>query len=168
MIPYNIESAITLMVDKMLPRYSRKDLGLLFTVRLGNFLYGPVDLQEQASVQILFVRPSNYTKVFSRVLPADGTGEWEQTSDHDSCWREDGFSLLLKQASILWENLRKQAGRKLSPNEVHEYNTIENDVQYVEVEYCPVGSKENHTFQVDLRCQLSLAEVAPQLGKVKP
>jgi len=101
------EYAIQHLVEKCLPRFSPVDV--VFHVQIdASFTLHPDDehaeddsINHRASINLLFHRPSNYTKVFWHVQFPDGPYKmlreipkdaWKMESDHDSCWTSDGLS----------------------------------------------------------------------------
>lgn len=89
------ESTIAAIVEAMLPRFSNENIGLHMKLEFrfnNNYKY----LINHLCLCLLFIRPSNYTKVFSR-MPTEIESlnpihnEMILQSDHDSCWRLDGL-----------------------------------------------------------------------------
>jgi len=107
-VDMNLEMSLSHVVEAMLPRFSDETLGLLISLDMGASDYGygeDGNTREREPLHIrrfpnlLFIRPSNYTKVYF-FEPEDGRWfgvhdnremVWELQSDHDSCWRSDGF-----------------------------------------------------------------------------
>jgi hypothetical protein len=97
----DIHQAIIAIVEAMLPRFT-KDKLLFISVRCNyDFYEEGVHIEHPAfTVNFIFHRPSNYTKVLFQVLdrvfisPYDLTA-MQLSSDHDSCWRSDGISSVL-------------------------------------------------------------------------
>jgi len=93
---------IPIIVEAMLPRHSALSVGLAMQLRhsveIVSKKSGETINNIAMNVAYLFVRPSNYTKVFTKVgeFPDKflGEHEWFMTCDHDSCWRSDGLSNL--------------------------------------------------------------------------
>lgn len=113
LIQIDADSTISTIVEAMLPRFSDSTLGLLIGVDLSWYDYGygkdgntkeRDETYLRSNVWFLFVRPSNYTKVYvyeERFTEDGTTGNpkyeelvWEQSCDHDSCWRTDGMRYL--------------------------------------------------------------------------
>lgn len=89
MITNDIENIVARMVEQLLPRFSGNDEGLIITLEFKN-LQGK---EPTKVLKLLFIRPNNYTKVFSQVLSVRGEvlSPWTFRSDHDSCWSSDGL-----------------------------------------------------------------------------
>jgi hypothetical protein len=134
---YNVSDPsefINQMVEIALPRFSPENVGLLFALEGRAFVKGshghnglcpaPKGLEDfhkrqqlssSTSEKILFIRPSNYTKVLRSTseLKLSQESLWELWSDHDSCWREDGSRRLVRQMidyllTQLKNNLRQE------------------------------------------------------------
>ena len=153
----NAESVIGSIVDAMLPRYSDTRLGLyiLFGMSMNDYGYGKdgntkerSELSVQRDLHFIFVRSSNYTKVFfwentdpepGRLPDPRESKEplvWDMVSDHDSCWRE-GFEHKLAQAYFDCAELfngRKIGKEKLTPRDLSTYNTLRGDPKYVRLD----------------------------------
>lgn len=106
----NAESAIAAIVEAMLPRFSDSQLGLHMSLDLHFADHGydaDGNTQERKPkgirrlIGFLFVRPSNYTKVFifdhndETGFPSHKPSEWFMGCDHDSCWRDAVGSRLM-------------------------------------------------------------------------
>ena len=85
----------------MLPRFSDKDLGLAITLDLREDNYNTNT--SRTIVQFIFKRPSNYTLVLANYSfnnfreyanPKYFIVPFAKQSNHDSCWRSDGLSVL--------------------------------------------------------------------------
>jgi len=71
----------------------------------------PTDCEASAQVHFLVFRPTNYTQVYAVVDDSWKTPEidqWALQSDHDSCWKTDGFSVL----NEVWFSLRDKTTPK--------------------------------------------------------
>ena len=177
-VTLDAEISIARIVETMLPRFSDRKLGLYFDIQLDLSDYGyGIDgdtlerepLNARSEVHMLFVRPSNYTQVYvliertgysiGRLHPLSEKYEWTQTSDHDSCWREDGFNLLTNEyfaLTALFKD-REKGGEKIAPCDLSHFNNLNNDPTYVETNIQPVNphaerySKESRQFMIDLK-----------------
>lgn len=84
MLTWNIETITTNLVETLLPRFT-EEIALSITWK---FSCGDTN----KTVEFLFYRPNNYTKVFVREQTGVKTwGGWTFRCDHDSCWRTDGL-----------------------------------------------------------------------------
>jgi hypothetical protein len=90
------ESTIAAIVELALPRFSPENrvLAMVLDVRVRKHSDGAKTLYW--NVQLMFHRPSNYTKVMWLVMkefkPTDTIHKWSVESNHDSCWRTDGLA----------------------------------------------------------------------------
>lgn len=98
-----IQHLLPQYIEAMFPRWMGMDLGLYFGLDMG--FTNPDDYENDIRMMrhVLIHRPMNYTKVL--VSPKTGFTEFQTTqftmgtrseyfnkySDHDSCWRSDGF-----------------------------------------------------------------------------
>ncbi len=96
------EGTIADIVESMLPRFSNKQLGLNMRLDIGAHEYSDSDSAEtnkksNTLIQFIFIRPNNYTKVFTHIVADDRRCfdslkfKANLTCDHDSCWRIDGL-----------------------------------------------------------------------------
>jgi hypothetical protein len=65
----------------------------------------PEDLQGSSDIHFLVYRPTNYTQVYALTndswsMPT-ADDEWLLYSDHDSCWKTDGFRVIDKEVERL-------------------------------------------------------------------
>jgi hypothetical protein len=102
----DLDNALAAIVEAMLPRFSPADLGLVIQLDLRaskHSVDSDDDEKSEASlVTFIIQRPHNYTKVLAkrtdfrhdRWLRPGVEIEMDMTSDHDSCWRSDGFRIL--------------------------------------------------------------------------
>ena len=115
----NVDNAFATMVETMLPRFSPADIGLVITLdmRASNFKTG----KDMATmITFVFQRPGNYTKVMA--FREDFRADWspqlnketevDLASDHDSCWRSDGFNILNKD----WMDKENKVGHPRNKN----------------------------------------------------
>lgn len=96
LVPMCATSAITAIVEGMLPRFSPDTRVLTMSLDVRIKKHGDDDSKEvYRNVHLMFHRPSNYTKAMWKVLDeldsCTSIKEWEVKSDHDSCWRTDGL-----------------------------------------------------------------------------
>ena len=126
-----LSQVLATMVETMLPRFSNNRIGLYMVLDLREDCYTEDGTNEKSAASIMrFIihRPSNYTKVltkyefnnFHEELGNNGkdTHYYEKQSDHDSCWRSDGFNILFKHR----QNVEKFFAEQTS--EVNEFYTF--------------------------------------------
>lgn len=142
-----LDISVASMVESMLPRFSDHQLGLLVSFDLGLSDYGfgtdgntmeRTPLHVRRYPHLLFVRGSNYTKVYlyddqtmgmmRTTLYGGEVFQWERTSNHDTCWRADGFSCL---TDLYFECHSKFSGRDMHPKAVHCFHAFNGDPKYV-------------------------------------
>jgi len=150
------------VVEAMLPRFSDRRLGLLIHVRMGFDDFGYAadgntlerePLHVTKACDIIYNRPSNYTKVFSWFPAEDAIGldswsqyakpqpqEWKLESDHDSCWRNINVFTDMYFAGTKPFMGREVSGKKMAPRDVHHFCHIES-TKYVELEVCEQKDK---------------------------
>jgi len=94
----NQENVVTSIVESMLPLFSGPKLGLSMIL---DIRASYKDKDASRLLQLIFVRPSNYTKVFTRQFDWEDLhgDEFMLQSDHDSCWRSDGLDEIFKLVS---------------------------------------------------------------------
>lgn len=143
----NIEMSVAQIVEAMLPRHSDRNLGLLIQLKMeaSDFGYGDdgntIEREPQhhrQDIHFLFVRPSNYTKVFVcmpdfrefRIIDVERV--WKQTSDHDSCWRSDGMRDVTDVYFKLCDPICK--AKKCAPKDVNTSNYLDYPPKYIELE----------------------------------
>lgn len=112
----------------------RKALYVRVDIRLSAYLEDGDDFQVRRMVHFLFTRPSNYTKVFfchNREFRIPSPDQFEMMSNHDSCWREDGYRGLgdLRREAV--EHLSKESG--LPERKLSEFVTFD-EVKYVTIQ----------------------------------
>lgn len=94
MITWDIENIVCATVEALLPRGSDPEKGLMIRLEFSLTTHNEDDVFYSTRIlELVFQRPSNYTKVFSRVLDNRDNvlKDWENMSNHDSCWRSDGL-----------------------------------------------------------------------------
>ena len=94
------------LVDSLLPKFTQGK-GLLITLNATYSKYETMKRSRQ-EILVLIYNPSNYTKVMSCMpdeMKSLSKYEWTLESDHDSCWRTDGFSFLRKFEQKIHEEL---------------------------------------------------------------
>ena len=139
--------AIASIVESMLPRFSDSKLGLLIGIDMSISDYG-YDVSGNKKVRpeknirplmyFLFVRPSNYTKVFFWEPKKNAKGldctpfysslanEWFLEGDHDSCWR-DAFDS--KMTKIYFESCDKF--KDMRPVDLSQFINFTRDPTYM-------------------------------------
>lgn len=164
MLEIRAEHAIATLVDGMLPVGSEKGLHVALLVRTSNYKatydkkrnvvpYKGVDgdnynpAESSRTIHFLFLRPTHYTKVWSavegRYQRRPALASWEMTSDHDSCWRDDGFSPLREaEVAMDWEVSVSQDG-VVESRGFYRYVNIET-VEFVTVEHAPKPGDSYH------------------------
>ena len=123
MLTMRIENAIRTLVEAMLPRFSGT-LGLEVTLDLRWSRYsedGEHDKNFRKEVRLLFMRESNYTKVFARVSDFGNrqkTDQWKLIGDHDSEWMSGVENLFRNLEREAWEWDREESpGQTTGPSE---------------------------------------------------
>lgn len=94
MITWDIENIITSTVEALLPKFSDPEKGLMIRLEFSIISHNEDDVFYSTRIlELIFQRPSNYTRVFSRVLDVKKNvlKDWRNTSNHDSCWRSEGL-----------------------------------------------------------------------------
>ena len=179
-VDINADISIAHIVEAMLPRFSDRNLGLYINlqIELSDFGYGAdgntrerEPMSARSEIHMLFVRPSNYTQVYALVerwndrkemkyvLNGNNKYEWTRTSNHDSCWRSDGFRPLNNEYFHLASQFdgREKSGKKIPPCDYSKFNHINYDPEYVEVDIQPANpdadrcSREGFQFIIDLK-----------------
>lgn len=166
-VKLDAEPVICSMVEAMLPRFSDSKLGLLLGIDmhiydLGYGKDGNTKERKEKNVRrflyFLFVRSSNYTKVFFWEPSKDKSRypcaieEWYLICDHDSCWRGSFGSKL---TDIYFDSCKKFDGRKRSGeemtwNDLSQYITLE-DPKYVRLETYEQKNKQADRFSYEGR-----------------
>jgi len=128
----NYEWFISDTVEAMLPKFSDPKLVLVMCVDLSwnDFGYdedGNTKVRKERKFSkklwVVFSRPNNYTKVLvtdKEIHPLRLDKEaiqFEQYSDHDSCWRSDGFRWMFQTFVEAWDYFDQfeVEGRKIDP-----------------------------------------------------
>lgn len=96
MFDIKLESAITAIVEAALPVGSDHALYIRLDVSFYKN-YGMTGKHNHSVIHFVFHRKTSYTKVWT--AESDGVAtppliDFKLTSDHDSCWRTDGFRTL--------------------------------------------------------------------------
>lgn len=149
-----LDKIIPTIVEAMLPRFSHEKLGLVFFIDCAHSLFKKDEtIDARTNIAILVNRSSNYTKVFS-LAKGDGIKGFSGSrainlleensftieSDHDSCWRTDGFSFLRKIETFEMLNCCQLAKSSLNPSF---YINI-SEIKFVELEYItPLDEKQD-------------------------
>ena len=145
--------SISSVVESMLPRFSDSQLGLLIHVymRISDLGYGTdgnteerKELNVNNDIFLLFVRPSNYTKVFVFVPPIDSdkrfispfnqdSKTWFMESDSNFCWRDAVDSKLTDYYFKACEKFegRKISGKPLRPCDLSQFILFGSSPAYV-------------------------------------
>lgn len=136
------------VVETMLPTFSGK-LALRMVFRINADYYGEGDdfdaPQLTDYVEMLIYRPTNYTKIFVRIKSSsqqDYPELWTKVTDHDSCWRSDGFSAITKHQYDLVSRLAKE--RQIPFKEISSvihFDLFDGKPSYVTVEECLAKDK---------------------------
>jgi len=111
MITWNIENIVASTVESLLPIHSDPKKGLMICLEFSLTCHNEEDVYySNRIVEFVFQRPTNYTKVFSRVLDLKGNvlKDWKLTSDHDSCWRSDGLRDVFQTYMEVRKDMEKQ------------------------------------------------------------
>lgn len=88
------KTLICRFVEAMLPTGTRK-VGLRMVLKCElDFWSDQFDIHQSRELELLFYRPTNYTKVFGRRIQVRVPPPeiWEKFSDHDSCWRDEALN----------------------------------------------------------------------------
>lgn len=182
------ESVISRVVESMLPRFSDSKLGLLIGIDMhlwdsGYGADGNTLERKEKNVRpflyFLFVRPSNYTKVFFWQPKKDLKGldcypyynnliqDWNLECDHDSCWRDSFGSKMTDIYFACCEKFegRKRTGKELRPCDLSTFITFTNDPMYVHLEVyeqinktAERSSKESRAWKIKMQ-QTSLSKL---------
>ena len=145
---WDIENIIISTVECLLPRCSDANTGLKSTLKFSLTVHTGDDVVYYDRIlELVFQRPSNYTKVFSRIL--DKTGKviknWTLKADHDSCWRSDGLKDIFQCYMTIIERAeeecpnhynRKEKEPSISSSIFHKF------IEFVDVEIDKVGDYE--------------------------
>jgi len=179
----DLKSTISDIVESMLPRFS-VNLGLHMIIKLNFHDYGESKLEKITrkvwhktyAIELIFIRFANSTKVLGRsydyldshkVKTLRNTSDeviLKQYSDHDSCWREDGFSEFSQCFIKAVESYENDMGIKFSNNNVSQFNTFDicGNPTYVEIDYECIDIKNRWTsdYKVKVNKQLTIQEAA--------
>jgi hypothetical protein len=142
----DLDNALAAIVEAMLPRFSPADLGLMIQLDLRADNH-KTDESEASLITFIIQRPHNYTKVLAkrtdfradRWLVAGEEIEMDMASDHDSCWRSDGFDILNKD----WQDKVNKIGHPKDEN-VHFWNSfsIWDGIKYIKFKSFKVDRDE--------------------------
>jgi len=124
MLNMKIENAIINIVESMLPRFTHPNYGLVISLDLSDSENH--NASTRSTIQFIFHRPDNYTKVLVNysfnngliTLFKNSEYYFEKYSDHDSCWRSDGLKVL----SEHWHNVHKHFNKH--PSDLSSYYTF--------------------------------------------
>lgn len=172
-----IKNVLTSVVESFLPKFSNEKLGLLIILDCSYDKYcedGKGDISKRFPLYYLIQRPSNYTKVFFLDTPnhdefrsppsyLDVIGKkdlpWLLKSDHDSCWRSDGFNDLF---SVEYDIMEKFGGYPITSDKVSIFNTIgglSNGIHYVSLEPFRINREETRQ-NIIVKKTLTIKEAA--------
>jgi hypothetical protein len=150
----NYEWFMSQTVEAMLPRFTDREIVLTMKIDANwdDYGYGPdgnTQVREQSNFRntffLAFSRPSNYTKVLMveipqppfdkkfghlQHLPCSGKIQMKQLSDHDSCWRSDGFNWVFQSFVNAWAFFDDKGieGRHVNPG--FHYSIFGGEPQY--------------------------------------
>jgi hypothetical protein len=91
--------------------------------------YSDGDKKREAHDSVYVMYAGRHSIFYAHARDSDGyhrnfnavpVEEWENTSNHDSCWRSDGFSFLTK----TYFNMAKSANNDKPPCELHDYTNL--------------------------------------------
>jgi len=144
MFDIRAEFTISAFIEALLPTFSPKGKAVYVRIKCGLNVYPEEgeDDGESWTIHMLFERPSNYTKVWVSLentwpLPAPET--FEIRSDHDSCWRTDGFTDLFEQYLKHRDALEaRKPGQRQSP-----FHCVDK-VCFAGVEYEPIDQRDRY------------------------
>jgi hypothetical protein len=178
----NYEWFISDTVEAMLPCFSDPKLALVMCVSLswndhGYDEDGNTKIREESQfkkdIWLVFNRPTNYTKVLvtdKKLNPLSldkDPIQFKQYSDHDSCWRSDGFSWMFETFVEAWDYFDKHGieGRKIDPM-VH-WSIFRGKPTYWLVDLKPVDREERWTtdYIVKFNKPLSLQKAVKYMPK---
>lgn len=155
MLKMDLSNAIPKIVEVMLPRFSPTDLGLYIGLDLRDSYYNNEEADDKhiaTMVRFIFHRPSNYTKVlvnyefnnFSKSFTNSKTiTRYEQHSNHDSCWRNDGMVIL----STHWQNIKDYF--EMHPNKINQFYSF-HTISYIKLLQFDKIQKEERTIGYDV------------------
>jgi len=132
------ENTVIGIVESMLPRFSGSKVGLTMTLSMeasnAKKRAGSLALS-YAGLQLLFVRPSNHTKVFTRMSESgriNPTGPFKLMSDHDSCWRSEGLREIFQAVERCCNEVNPDKAFRYSDPSIR-FNLFGGAPKYVEV-----------------------------------
>jgi hypothetical protein len=167
---YFDENVIIEMIDVMLPRFSDRDIVLTFIIDFHWVHYSEKeDGQKKFRKRILVAihRPSNYTKVMIKELEErnlcylnDQEIEFDLKSDHDSCWRSDGFSFFFDtwcKADKYFEqfNLNIRKPDEVSPH--HGFDMFQGTPHFWKVEMPKYIDRESRKVKIKFLKEMKLS-----------
>ena len=145
----NLDNSLAAMVEAMLPLFSPANLGLVIQLDL-RASNNETDKSVANLITFIFQRPSNYTKVLVkrtefRCDPWLLKGQeivMELASDHDSCWRSDGFRILNED----WQDKVDKVGHPYGKAYIHFWNSfsIFESIKYVKFKEFKVDRDERN------------------------
>lgn len=154
MLDINLSNAIPKIVEAMLPRFSPIDLGLYIELDLRDQDYSNEEEEKSVATMVKFIfhRPNNYTKVlvnykfdnFSESFTKTNVPtRYEQHSNHDSCWRSDGMTILSKH----WHNINDYFG--VHPGKLHNFYSF-HTISYIKILQFDRIQKDDRTLGYDV------------------
>lgn len=169
----DLEHFLPNVIEQFMPRFTDHNVVLYITIdaRYNNSKNGK---EKTIMRHILIHRPSNYTKVLVSEN-TDFTGlrgfryckeeeYFVKYSDHDSCWRSDGFRFLAED----YFDAAKDVGEKI-PKDIHSFISlgIFGGMKFYEVEKFEAVKEEdrtysNHTkgYNVKLKREIPMKEIS--------
>lgn len=180
----NYEWFISDTVEAMLPTFSDPKLALVMCVDMswtdhGYDEDGNTKVREQRNfkkkIWLVFHRPNSYTKVLGttqELKPFELKGSlinFTQFSDHDSCWRSDGFNWMFQTFVEAWDYFNQFGveGRKIDPM-VH-WSIFGGKPSYWLVDIKPMDKDERWTtdYIIKFDKKISLQEAVKYMPKKK-
>ena len=173
MLSIKLSQAIPTIVEAMLPRFSFNKVILAITLDLRD---EDLDTNKSAAtiMRFLFHRPSNFTKVlvhyeFNNFNKRDGRLSrdpvyYEKYSDHDSCWRSDGLTIL----SEHWKEVEKFFNKH--PSEINSFYSfsIFDPIRYLELNELTLDRQDDgytRGYNVSIKREIPLNEIHKYLEK---
>jgi len=103
----------------------------------------PGEMSAGRDVHIIVERPTNYTKVWIAVNTSWAMPKCEaflMQSDHDSCWRSDGF----REISRIWREMSSElVGQGAVSSDIRHFNTIRK-IAWMTITYEPIDRSNTY------------------------
>jgi hypothetical protein len=191
----NVESILADVVESMLPTFSSKNLGLhmIFSFKYEDMGFNKDGNEivrqpwaKRYAVELLFIRPNNYTKVLGRVVEdpspknftpihlMDKQIELKQFSDHDTGWRSGGFNTFFKTFidAVKKYNEEHPEGPDLRDvlSEFHGFEVFNGKPKYVYIEYAHCKDKDdrwNSNYLVHVKRAIKPQEAVTLMPEIK-